>query len=131
MSENRKECELKNKIREKQVRKAGNTFKTSGQHQTIAYRLFKDILSLKMKKREFQEEKTKLEEEISFYQMELTRLSYDNSGSQNQMAMHSSYNTQQSSCTYSPPIRMDSQFYEDTSQINFEDILRQTLGDNI
>ena len=73
MSSYSEECDLKIKQREEQMKKAGLKFKSNGEHKTIEKRNSQQVLMLRLESKRLQDEKLKLEEEITYYKSELLK----------------------------------------------------------
>ena len=98
MASYNRECELKNKKREKQMKIAGKRFSSGKSHKTIEKRIQQTILKLKIERNSLQTEKDYLQEEILFYESELSQNCIQNTQfhSQQQNTMDIPYQPMQS-----------------------------------
>lgn len=77
MAENSIECEKKNKRRHIQQKNASKTFSETKSHKTIENRNYKEIIVLKLQRKIVQDEKYSLEEEIRWYELELSNQNWN------------------------------------------------------
>ena len=66
------ECDEINERRKLQQKKASKTFNETKIHKTIEKRILREIIDLKTERKKLQEEKYSLQEEIWWYELELS-----------------------------------------------------------